>query len=247
VAVTGKRLHAPLLHEEAMITGVVTSCRRYDLLSDTLNSFFSMNTAPFDRLIVIEDGADIPEEIRRPFSHHPIEWISTGQRVGQLAAIDYAYSRVTTPYIFHFEDDWLFYRSGFIERSLVVLESNPKCLQVWIRALTDTQRHPMEEFVHTDLGVTWRRLALDYRFKGEWHGFSFNPGLRRLQDYVSMGGYGVHARFDPANPGEAESRIGALYRMRDFYAAILCDDDGSGYVRHIGWGRHVGPATGSEP
>jgi hypothetical protein len=154
--------------------------------------------------------------------------------VGQITAIDYAYSRIKTPYIFHLEDDWFFYRSGYMEKSLTVLESNPKCLQVWIRALNDTQRHPVEEHVYNTYGVEWRRLAFNYFHEGEWHGFSFNPGLRRLCDYVSIGGYGIHTRFDPANPGLAESTISRLYRRRDFYAAILSDGNGSGYTRHSG-------------
>jgi hypothetical protein len=137
------------------------------------------------------------------------------------------------------EDDWLFNRPGFIEKSLKILEFNPKCLQVWIRSLNDTQGHPVEEHIYATRGVKWRRMAFNYVLKGEWHGFSFNPGLRRLCDYVSVGGFGIHTRFH-YNPGDAESTISELYRRRDFYAAILCDGDGSGYVRHIGDGRHIG-------
>lgn len=223
-----------------MITGVLTSCGRYDLLQRTLESFYRFNTQPLVQLIVVEDGPDIPSEIRKCFSRYGIEWISTGRRVGQIAAIDYAYSRVTTPYIFHLEDDWEFYRAGFIEKSLTVLDANPKCLQVQVRAITDTQRHPVEPETHCDGGVEWRRLALEHHFEGVWHGFSFNPGLRRLGDYVSIGGYGVHTTFDPAKPDASESEIGKVYRARDFYTAILVDAHGVGYVRHIGEGRHVG-------
>jgi hypothetical protein len=224
-----------------VITGVLTSCNRYDLLQATLQSFFNVNRTALANLIVVEDGPEIPQEVRNHFDGCGIEWISTGRQVGQIAAIDYAYSRVKTPYIFHMEDDWEFYRSGFLQKSLAILETNPKCLQVWIRALNDTQGHPVEPHVYCDREVQWRRMALDYRFKGNWHGFAFNPGLRRFADYVSIGGYGVHTRFDPAQPGASESEIGRVYRQRDFFAAILCDNEGAGYVRHIGWQRHVGP------
>lgn len=224
-----------------MITGVLTSCGRHDLLVATLESFFCHVTGPLDRIIVVEDGPDIPADVRERFASRPIEWVSTGTRVGQIAAIDYAYSRVASPYVFHMEDDWLFYRSGFMERSLAILEANPKCLQVWIRALGDTQGHPVEPHTYVDHGVEWRRLAFGYVLKGEWHGFSFNPGLRRMQDYVSVGGFG---RYIPASGGHGapESALSTLYRRRDFYAAILSDSDGAGYVRHIGEGRRVPPA-----
>lgn len=224
-----------------MITAVLTSCRRYDLLNRTLESFFRTNTAPLDAFIVVEDGAEIPDDVRSIHAGRDITWIAAGRRVGQIAAIDYAYSRVRTPYVFHLEDDWEFYRTGYIEKSLLLLEAHPKCLQVYLRALNDTQKHPVLPHPFVTEGVEWRRMAYNHILMGEWHGFSFNPGLRRLADYVSIGGYGVHTRFDQAQPGLSESAISKLYRKRDFFAAILSEGEGKGYVRHIGKGRHVGP------
>ncbi len=178
---------------------------------------------------------------------YPIDWIATGKRVGQIAAIDYAYSRVKTPYVLHMEDDWLFYRSGFLDRSLLVLQENPKCVQVQIRAIDDLMGHPVLDETKTADGVEWRQLVYDYRNKGgDWFGFSFNPGVRRLSDYVSIGGYGIHTRFDMEMPHLSESAISRLYRSRDYFAAVLSDTGGIGYVRHIGEGRHVrGPAESS--
>ena len=80
-----------------MITGVLTSCNRYDLLAETLESFFRTNTLPLDKLIVVEDGPEVPDRVRGAFRDHDIEWLSTGRRVRLIPAIDYAYSRVTTP------------------------------------------------------------------------------------------------------------------------------------------------------
>lgn len=221
-----------------MITAVLTSCGRHDLLKPTLDSFFSTDGGQVEKLVVVEDGPAIPERFREVYNSREIEWIDTGRRVGQVAAIDYAYSHVRTPYIFHMEDDWEFFRSGYIRKSLDVLRSNPKCLQVWIRALDDMQGHPVLPHIYHDGDASWHRLAFNYL--KVWHGFSWNPGLRRLADYVSTGGFGAHARFDPAKPLSSERRIGDVYRARDFYAAALCDSGGIGYVRHTGNGRHVG-------
>ena len=49
--------------------------------------------------------------------------------------IDLAYSNVDTEWIFHCEDDWEFYREGFVEDSMALLEANPEALQVWLRCL----------------------------------------------------------------------------------------------------------------
>jgi hypothetical protein len=164
-----------------------------------------------------------------------IEWIYTGKRVGQIAAIDYAYSRVRHPYIFHLEDDWHFYREAFIEPSIEVLQYDFRCLQVWIRSTADTNGHPINDEICSTNSVQWRRMKYDYL--GVYHGFSFNPGLRRLSDYVAIGGYGIWSHRAKEKSLHYEEMIGIEYRRRDYYAAIL--DVPNGYVRHLGEGRHV--------
>ena len=51
------------------------------------------------------------------------------ENIGQNASIDKMYKNVNTEYIFHCEEDWEFYKSGFIEDSLKVLETQPKRLR----------------------------------------------------------------------------------------------------------------------
>lgn len=224
------------------VTCVLTSSNRHDLLIQTINSFWKFNRYPLAKFIVVEDGPPIPDTIKSLIINaDQIKWIDTGRRVGQTAAIDYAYSRVRTPYIFHIEDDWEFYQSGFIEDSLPILQSQPKCLQVWIRSLTDTNGHAVLEKVHYSQEIAWRRMALSYKTEwGEWHGFSWNPGLRRLRDYQSIQGYGIHGRFRPGSERlKSEQVISRIYRSRDFFAAILATHQGAGYVRHIGGNRTV--------
>lgn len=241
---TSLKLKAKVNPHRFGVTVVVTSCNRHALLDKTLASFFEINTFPISKVIVVEDGPEPARGLEQKYSSEPIEWIATGQRVGQIAAIDYAYSRLKTPYIFHMEDDWEFYKSGFIEKSLQILCFDPKCLQIWIRALDDTNGHPCETSIHSKNGVRWRRMALDYQ-KGKWHGFSFNPGLRRLSDYIATGGFGNLTSFDFHDPWKTEIEIGRFYRQRGFYAGILVDNNQNGYVKHIGDDHHTPPP--SEP
>ena len=46
------------------------------------------------------------------------------KRLGQMKSIDKAYSEVDTEYIFHCEDDWKFFKNGFIEKSMKLLEED---------------------------------------------------------------------------------------------------------------------------
>ena len=180
----------------ADITLVVTSCGRYDLLAKTLESFYKFNTYPISEVIVVED------------------W----NRAGQIKHIDLAYSRVKTPYIFACEDDWEFYKSGFIEKSLAILEKYSNILQVWLREKNDTNGHPVTRHTQFDCDI----MKQDW---GDWGGFSWNPGLRRLSDYQKIGG--SYAKYGQ------EHLVSREYQKLGYYAAILPE----GYVRHIGWSR----------
>ena len=88
-----------------------------------------------------EDGDADPSAACAPFG---AEHFRTGERVGQIRLIDQAYARVDTPFIFHLEDDWEFYRSGFMEKSRALLERDPKILLVQLRAWNDTNGHPFK-------------------------------------------------------------------------------------------------------
>ena len=202
------------------ITVVLTSCGRWDLLAKTIESFEKFNTYPIERKVIIEDGP-MPT-----FNFKGWEVMATGKRLGQVKAIDKAYQTVTTDFIFHLEDDWEFYREGFIEESLPILIAYPKIITVWLRDLADTNGHP------TVIGEKdFRYLSTAYN----WKGFTWNPGLRRLSDYKRIGSYGKHTSFNNRHPGISEFKIGQLYWRLNYKAAILK----KGYVRHIGNNRHV--------
>jgi hypothetical protein len=228
------------------VTVVLTSCGRPDLLARTLDSFFAYNTYPIREFVVMEDGEGVSalsddERYRR----HNIRWLSTGRRIGQMPTIDLAYRVVQTQYIFHCEDDWEFYAPGFIERSLAILERQPSILQVWIRALDDTNRHPMTERTYQADGIPYRIVqpGFDSGEWGIWHGFAFNPGLRRRSDAALIDSF---ADLDPSRTKpswEIERQASEFYMRRGFLVATLADNDGKGYVRHIGWGRRVGEPT----
>ena len=129
------------------VTFVLTSCGRLDLLEQTLNSFLRYNNYPIERYIIVEDSADpaIYEQCRRLNERfgNIFEFIFNEEKLGQTKSIDNAYSLVTTPYVFHCEDDWQFVSRGFIQKSLSVLRTRPDILQAWIRPKTDGILNPI--------------------------------------------------------------------------------------------------------
>jgi hypothetical protein len=224
------------------VTVVVTSCGRQDLLERTLDSFLAHNTHPIHEFIVMEDGdGACNAALERKYAGRPFRWMATGERVGQVAAIDRAYAEVTTEYIFHCEDDWEFHAPGFIEPSKTLLDHNPSLLQVWLRGLADTNRHPVVGLTLTTCGVPYRLLRHhhDAGAWGVWHGFSWNPGLRRRRDYDRLGSFGALDPGGTAATWRVEAAAGAFYQAQGFFAAVLAGNGGGGYVRHLGGGRRV--------
>ncbi len=221
------------------ITVVLTSCNRHDLLAHTLETFLDHETEKrIARIIVAEDGDADPKQICDRFG---AEYFRTGERIGQMRLIDKAYAQVTTPYIFHLEDDWEFYRSGFMERSRALLEVHHLRLLVWLRAWNDTNGMPISQWVQDR---SWGVMATN--FAGCWHGFTLNPGLRRLCDYKLLRSFAnqkLSMHYEAKVPSAGlpyEAEAGIFYYRRGFRALIL---DEAGYVRHTGDGRHVSHST----
>lgn len=203
------------------VTVCLTSCNRFDLLRRTLDSFFRYNTYHIEAFYVYEDSCnEFPYKAEYPM----VRWLGGDGHVGQVEAIDRMYGEVESEYIFHCEDDWEFYRGGFIEASLDILGREEKTLLVWLRGLYDTNGHG-HSGGYMDLG-----------YQGLWHGFTFNPSLRRLSDYEILKPFSGITSFNKMKPYESEIAIGVKYHLLGFRAAILPDK----YVGHIGDGRHVG-------
>jgi hypothetical protein len=214
------------------ITVVITSCNRHDLLARTLTSFFANETGErIARILVAEDGDADPGETCRRFG---VDYFMTGSRVGQVALIDEAYARVTTPYIFHLEDDWEFTRYGFMEKSRALLEAEPRIILVQLRPW-----NILEQLTYIAPDQSFAHVSSDDPI---WHGFSFQPALRRISDYRLLGSFAgqtLTLGVVPLVPSAAlpyEAQASDFYYRRGYFAAIL---DRAGYVRHIGDEKHV--------
>ncbi|WP_339560536.1 glycosyltransferase family 2 protein [Pseudomonas sp. EA_65y_Pfl1_P113] len=219
--------------DQSDITLVVTSCGRFDLLKRTLESFDLFNTADIREVFITEDSGDEAVRLAVPQHWHGhCHFLINRPKLGQLASVDLAYASVKTPYIFHCEDDWAFYRPGFVEDSKAVLEQRPDILQVWLRNYVyDLQVH--SPYIHLGPrevigGVPCYPLLSD---KPEWQGFSLNPGLRRIKEYRLCAPY---AGF------EGEKGLSKRYAQLNL-AAVTLEGDA---VLHTGFGLHV--ATSEE-
>ena len=212
-----------------MITVVLTSCGRLDLLIRTIDSFRKFNTFPVSRFLVIDDSGDRDFHLALIDQYSDVEFMLNETNIGLIKSIDKAYSQVRTPYIFHCEDDWEFTRSGFMEQSLKILEKKPNIMQVWLRGQNNPNGHPIEPEIYEVDGVFYRMVGT-YQHN-VWHGFTFNPGLRRLSEYNLIAPYDDIHLDENRGIGVQENHIGrVLFEQYGFRAATLLDE----YCVHIG-------------
>ena len=222
--------------EDKTVTLIVTSCGRPDLLKETLDSFDLFNTYPLTRKVLIEDSADSKMEqfLSKHYKGYFDTIIINKPKLGHMKSIDRAYQEVGTPYIFHCEDDWEFIKKGFIEDSFLLLDQDPKLLNIYLRGVSENNVHQLDsEIMVFENKIKYRRvLDVVPGQPGQYRGFTLNPTLKRLSDYHLIGSYAA-----------VGSEHALVREYQNFgYHAISFEE---AYIRHIGAGRHVPRPTDS--
>jgi hypothetical protein len=207
---------------------VITSCNRFDLLKTTLSSLLSHLDGPVSQIIIIEDsGNHNILDITSGYGND-IRVIINEHQIGQISSIDKAYSRIEENYIFHCEDDWEFFRCGFISESFKILNHFPKVSMVGLRARQEL--NPLVRATPSQKIDEVSFFLMNPRLHPEHFSYSFNPGLRRMVDYRQLG---------PFLPIGQEDDISYAFKKAGFQIANLENPA----VRHIGFGRHVDDPT----
>jgi len=226
--------------ENKDITICLTSCGRFDLLEQSVKSLTEFWDGPNPNAFFINEdsGFQLPKIISNYIKSiwPDCDYKEFAGLKNQIAAIDRMYKEVKTPYVFHTECDWQFYKTGFIEKSMDILENDSMIMQVWIRSQSDRNGHLVVGVPRmTPNRTRYQMMSSDYR--GQWSGHSFNPGLRRLSDYKTLfpNGYAGVTTFNIKEPWTSEMQVGQVYKKAGFKAATLMN----GYVKHLGNGRHI--------
>lgn len=203
---------------------VITSCGRFDLLRATLASLLpNLDKAP-EKILIVEDSCDQAVVHTVAGFEGNFEILVNHRKLGQIASIDRAYGAITTPFIFHCEDDWEFFRCGFLLESATVLERFPKVSMVGLRPRLEL--NPLIRNLPAESAGDFKFFHYDPALHPEYFSYAFNPGLRRLADYKALG---------PFAPLGHEPDISYRFKRAGFRMAGLDNPA----ARHIGWGRHL--------
>lgn len=110
------------------ITITMTMCKRYDLFRKTVISFINCceDAHLIDEWIVVDDNSSNDDRNKAILEFPFIKFIWKGMEdKGHARSMNIIQKLVTTPYIFHIEDDWLFYRKEkYLSICIDILESN---------------------------------------------------------------------------------------------------------------------------
>jgi len=211
---------------ESKVTAVFTSFNRLDLLKVTIDTFNKMNTYPLKEVIIIDDSAlpSVHKQLKRDYPDYKL--ILNETNIGLLPSIDKAFAEVTTPFVFHSEDDFIYIKPGFIEPSIKILESNSWIMQVW---LSNRHKEPMDP-VDLVLGDIKYDMVSIHGMCNFWHGFTFIASLRNMVAYEDSKPWAQWSkRSDPLAVQECE--VGRELFRRGYRGACL---KGIPYCEHTG-------------
>ena len=195
------------------VTLVLTSCGRFDLLEETLVSLEAAEPNGFARRIIVEDSADeaMAGKIRARFPDY--ELIFNQPNIGQMRAIDRAYSAVET-----------FLTGPFLGTCREVLEKHRDIAVACVRQVAELAPKYRERLQPLDGRGDVLRMPADAH--PEWFGYSFNPSLVRLESFRRYGPYAGHG---------SEEILSYRLKKDGFTMAFL----NPGSAVHIGGEAHV--------
>ena len=209
-------------------TVALTSCGRFDLLEQTLASLLPRLEGPFEKLVIVEDSGKSGIEVvidKFRNSRFEIEIIANMPPIGQVGSIDRMYSNIQTEWVFHCEDDWIFYNEEFISTSFAIMKEFDSCSTVALTGLPGESACYLPEAV-ARCGVPYFVANGEGRIYG---GFHFGPGLRRIRDYRIVGPY------SDVGLKVGEGPVARIYRDLGYRVFFV----NRPFIRHIGRERHV--------
>jgi hypothetical protein len=211
------------------VTLFITSCGRPNLLKITLESFLKYNSYPIEEVILCEDsGHKGIVDFVKDILPYKITFCYNETRIGQMKTIGKYSYHIRTPYVFHLEDDWLFYDYGFIELSFRIMDSDPNISQV----LLPDQSQIIFKKININNPLCYKVTTVGYKEDRELNVFSWNPGLKHLD--IAM------LRI-PYEPWDDEYTIQLAVNKLGKYAVIPNHDNRSikGFCKHIGANDHI--------
>jgi glycosyltransferase involved in cell wall biosynthesis/mannosyltransferase OCH1-like enzyme len=189
----------PKYPNDIKITMTITSCKRYNLLEQTLNSFFEccLDHDFIKEIILIDDNSS-PEDVSRIIQllqkiNKPFIVVhKSSYHKGHANSLNYYFDLVKTDYIFQMEDDWLFtIKDNLISKALFVMDEYPEIKEVVYRIGTNMAKN--QTALKTKNGIEYIKYnyennqVRDNLDRPAWPGWNLNPSLQKWNDIKTLG------------------------------------------------------------
>ena len=192
-----------------MVTFTMTSCKRYDLFEQTINSFINCCTDlhKIDHFLCVDDNSSEEDRQKMKKKFPFIEfYFKTVEEKGHPQSMNIIKKKVQTPYILHVEDDWKFFsKRPYITECFDVLHSNPTIGQCLINknygetesdidilgGVPNTTAKGLRYLIH-DFCPDPQEFARKYggaKQCGYWQHFSLRPSLLRVSVLNQLGDF----------------------------------------------------------
>jgi len=220
------------------VTLFITSCGRADLLKITLLSFVKYNTYPIKEVILCEDsGIKGIVDFVKDILPYPVIFCYNENRIGQMKTIEKYTPLIKTPYVFHLEDDYEFFDSGFIELSFKILNSDSNISQVLLEDeqhdyyKVDINNHLCYKVLTCDPN-TLTQAGRNNNGDGALSCFSWRPSLKRIE---------IQKLRMPYELWDDEYTIQLKVNKLGYYSVITKNvkNGRKGFCTHIGRDMHV--------
>jgi hypothetical protein len=201
---------------------VLTSCGRFDLLGETVDSF--QRYFDVERILVAEDSEDRIGAAKFALDFPLADVRVNLPKLGQMRSIDAHYATLGAPYVVHLEDDWGFTRSLDLDRVTDFLEARPDISVVCIAHRIYDPRFEKGARRESHGGIDYLVWETDAHPK--WFSYSFNPSVARMSLWREVGPF---AKF------VTEENLSLFLKERGMRIAMVVP----GIADHIGDDRHA--------
>ena len=197
------------------ITLTITSCRRFDLFTQSVNSFLNccLDLDRIDRWICVDDGSSEADREQMQALYPFFEFIHKDRaNKGHARSMNLILEQISTPYWLHLEDDWLFFApEPYIAQAMAILDDDPAIGQVLFNrnyaerlgcqnivggavkfTLREQLRYRVQEYYKPGTAAYDTHinpLVAGQRSNAWWPHYSLRPSLLRMSAIRKVGEY----------------------------------------------------------
>lgn len=195
-----------------LITLTMTTCKRFDLFEQTINSFLNCckDLDRIDKWLCVDDNSSSQDRQKMKLKYPFFEfYFKTPREKGHPQSMNIIRNKVDTPYMFHMEDDWKFFAErNYISDCMNVLVRKPQIGQCLINKnysevaknvsvkggiFNETPsglRFYIHEFANTkELKEKFIEKYGNSLNSSYWPHFSFRPSLLRTHILKDLGAF----------------------------------------------------------